>query len=294
MCKPSQSIHGSDLLPGLHDRRIPGFTGPCPHPAQARLALRPPQLTRRERRRVRRPIHARRTTPGAGVLSPRHLVGAHLVHDDDVPRTQRRTQDLRYKRAKPLAIGRAIPRPQGVEPGQAQGSQQGHGRPLMLGDTPHGAGARWRSSLQARQGQVNAGFSAKLHPLTGDLRQLCPLGQARRLDAWGSACRGVARLVVRRQPSRCQSRPMVATRTRVWHAGASCAHNSASVRSGRCAMSGRTRSWTGGLRGARFPPARGRASGVPVSRCRRTRWRPVAGLTPNNAAPWRGESAWFS
>jgi hypothetical protein len=122
------------------------------------------------------------------------FVGAQIVYYDDVPGPQRRTQDLLHQGVQPLAIGHHGHRHQRIEPGEAQGPQQGHGRAIIPWHTPYNAGPCWRPSLQAGQGQIALRCIDTFQALALGLSQRFPIAQARLRDARGLAFHGVERL----------------------------------------------------------------------------------------------------
>src|SRR5215208_5561404 len=93
-----------------------------------------------------------------GLANSAALVGAEIVHDDDVAGSQRRDEHLVDVEAEALAVDRAIDQPWRLDAIVTKGSEEGHGRPASMWHLGHEALAIAAPSAQRRHVGLGPGL----------------------------------------------------------------------------------------------------------------------------------------
>ena len=200
--------------------------------ALRRLDLRPTGFNGRQVRRVGRQVQQPGAAASNGLLDARRLMGAQIVHHDDISGHEGGAQHLLDIGTKDLGGSTTADGHHGLQAVDAEGAQHRDIRPVVLGhaaDDP----LPWESAaIQPGKGQIDARFINKLQAPAIERRQPLAVDCPRLRDVCRVALRRVERLFLRGKPRRCSTRHMVGTLTRTPVAAATPVHSSCRVASG--------------------------------------------------------------
>ena len=213
-----------------------------------------------------------------------------IIHHHNVPRLQRRAQHLFKIEAKGFGIDRPFQHPRRAHTVETECGQQGDIRAIVLRYGFDNSLA-WRSTpVATRQGQIDSRFINELQTFQQPLTRLFLILSAQLRHPRRVTLGGIRRLFLRGRFKRFNSRHMVIGTTLAPLVAAICSQSSASVRSGCAATAARIFDSSFFKLRSR-PPARGKASQLPVLRHLRQSFSTNERLTPNVAATSGWESA---
>jgi hypothetical protein len=137
MRKPAADIGLGDCVQRVFDRLDQRLDGPCFGPTQTRFEFGPGLFNRVEIRRIGRQPNEPRPARRQPFFYPGRCVGREIIPEHNVPRPQRRTEDVPHPVAKYVAIDGSLHDPGGVEPIEPYGGEHRIVVPIVVGDMIH-------------------------------------------------------------------------------------------------------------------------------------------------------------
>jgi hypothetical protein len=149
---------------------------------------------RRQVRRVGRQVQQTSAASGQGLLDPHGFMRSEIVHHDTIARPQWRTQHLLHRSTKGIGVGRPVDGQDRVHAVDAQRSQPGDIRAVVLGYAPDDPLPCGSTAIAARHREVHARFIHALQALAVERCEPLLVDRSRLLDTRGLAFRRVERL----------------------------------------------------------------------------------------------------
>jgi hypothetical protein len=151
-----------DRCQSFREGRVEGLAETCFSLAQRRLDLRPTGFDGRQVRRVGRQIEQPGSASGHSLLDSHRLMGAQIIHHDDIPGRQGGAQHVLDIGAKDLRVSGAIDGHHRLEALATESAQHGDIRPIVLGHAAYDPLPLGSAAIQPGQGQIDARFIDKL------------------------------------------------------------------------------------------------------------------------------------